>query len=231
MCFSATASYAAATVLLPTGLATIRRAYRRPGSKYVALAFLPLFFGLQQLFEGLIWTTSSLGNFGGVETFSLAYMFFSWLVWPVWIPYSAFFLETCRRRHLYLVFAILGGMLGALQYFPYFAHDNWLVVRLMENAISYEGKVLFDLIMRREITNTIYMAIILVPLLTSSSKNLRIFGCLVALVTLVVFIFFRSTYISVFCFGAALMSSYLVYVIFTETRSKAGEVSDPGVGC
>jgi hypothetical protein len=226
MCFSATASYTAAAVLLPAGLATIQRAYKQPGSRYVALAFLPLFFGLQQLFEGLIWTTSSLGHFDWVETFSLAYMFFAWLVWPVWVPYSAFFLEPCKRRHLYLVFAILGGMLGAVQYFPYFAHDNWLVVRMMENAISYEGKILFDLIMRREITNLIYMAIILVPLLTSSSKHLRIFGYLVAVVTLVVFVFFRGAYISVFCFGAALMSLYLVYVIFHETEAKAKQASD-----
>ncbi|MGE0652843.1 MAG: DUF6629 family protein, partial [Alphaproteobacteria bacterium] len=182
------------------------------------------------LFEGLIWTSSSLGHFGWVETFSLAYMFFAWLVWPVWIPYSAYFLEPCRRRRLYLVFAFLGGMLGALQYFPYFAHDNWLVVRLMENAVSYEGKILFDLMMRREITNTIYMAIILAPLLTSSSKHLRIFGCLVALVTLVVFVFFREAYISVFCFGAALMSLHLVYVIFHETGPEARPASDLRAG-
>ncbi|MDH3239913.1 MAG: hypothetical protein OEO83_04525 [Alphaproteobacteria bacterium] len=217
MCLSATVSYSAAAVLLPTGAVSIHRAFKK-GRRYLALAFLPLFFGLQQLFEGLTWTASGLGNYAAVQMYSMAYMLFAWLVWPIWIPYSTFPLEPCRRRHLYLVFAILGGMLGALQYFPYFAHENWLVVRLLDNAISYEGTVLFDLIMRREITSSIYLIVILVPLLTSSLNSLKIFGLLVSFVVAITYLFFTAAYISAFCFGAAVMSFYLVYVIFKGTR-------------
>ena len=226
MCLSATVSYTAAAVLLPTGAVSVRRAFRK-GRRYLALSFLPMFFGLQQLFEGLTWTSMGLGNHASVQMFSMAYMFFAWLVWPVWIPYSTFPLEPCRRRHLYLVFAILGGMLGAMQYFPYFAHENWLVVRLLDNAISYEGTILFDLIMRREITNTIYVAVILVPLLTSSLNSLKIFGLLLFLVILVTYLFFSFAYISAFCFGAAVISFYLVYIIFKDT--KAESISSPNV--
>jgi hypothetical protein len=221
MCLSATVSYTAAAVLLPMGAVGIHRAFKK-GRRYLALSFLPLFFGLQQLFEGLTWTSNSLGNYASVEVYSMAYMFFTWLVWPVWIPYATFPLEPCRRRHLYLVFAIIGGMLGAMQYFPYFAHENWLVVKFLENAIRYEGTVLFDLIMRREVTNTIYMAVILVPLLTSSLNGLKIFGLLLSLVTLATYLFFTFAYISVFCFGAALISFYLVYMIFRGTGDEAG---------
>ncbi len=41
-------------------------------------------------------------------------------------------------------------MLGAIQYIPYFAHEGWLAVKFLGRAISYEGTVLFDFIMRRE---------------------------------------------------------------------------------
>ena len=151
-----------------------------------------------------------------VLRYSLAYMFFSWLAWPVWVPLSTYFLEPCRRRYIYLIFAVVGGMLGAMQYFPYFAHEGWLVTKFFPHAISYQGAVLFDLIMRREITNAIYLFVIIAPLLTSSDRRAQIFGILISVVATVTYLFFQFAYISVFCFGGALMSLYIVYMIFRE---------------
>ena len=53
----------------------MHRAYEQK-RQYLPLATLPLLFGLQQLFEGLVWTAGHAGNQRAVETFSLAYMFF-----------------------------------------------------------------------------------------------------------------------------------------------------------
>lgn len=75
MCFSAEASYAAAAVLLPSSALAINRA--RKNRRYLAFAALPLFFGLQQLFEGLVWTAGNLSNANLVQRYSLTYMFFS----------------------------------------------------------------------------------------------------------------------------------------------------------
>lgn len=147
-------------------------------------------------------------------------MFFSWLAWPVWVPFSTYFLEPCKRRHVYLVFAMLGGMLGAMQYIPYFAHDGWLSVKFLAHAISYEGTVLFDLIMRREITYAVYLFVIIAPPLTSSKGSLNIFGLLIILAVAVTYLFFSYAYISVFCFGGAIMSIYLVYMVFHETADR-----------
>lgn len=216
MCFSAEVSYAAAAILLPAGVITIQRAYRKD-TRYLAIAALPLFFGFQQLFEGLVWTAANQENSTSIQSFSLAYMFFSWLAWPVWVPFSTYFLEPCRRRDIYLIFAILGGMIGAVQYIPYFAHDSWLTVKFLDHAISYEGTVLFDFIMRRETTYVVYLFVILAPLLTSSKRSVNIFGLLLVLVIAVTYIFFRYAYISVFCFGGAIMSVYLVYMVYRET--------------
>ena len=108
MCFSAEVSFTAAAILIPAGAITVHGAYRSNG-KYLAIAALPLFFGLQQLFEGLVWTGSELSSDSMVQRYSMAYMFFSWLAWPVWVPFSTYFLEPCRRRYVYLIFAIRGG--------------------------------------------------------------------------------------------------------------------------
>ena len=215
MCFSAEASFTAAAILLPAGALGMQRAHRTD-RRYLPFAALPLFFGLQQLFEGLVWTGNALSSDTMVLRYSLAYMFFSWLAWPVWVPLSTYFLEPCRRRYIYLIFAVVGGMLGAMQYFPYFAHEGWLVTKFFPHAISYQGAVLFDLIMRREITNAIYLFVIIAPLLTSSDRRAQIFGILISVVATVTYLFFQFAYISVFCFGGALMSLYIVYMIFRE---------------
>ena len=216
MCFSAEVSYTAAVILVPLGGIAMHRAYQTD-RKYLPIATLPLLFGLQQLSEGLVWTSGQSNNQSWVGTFSLAYMFFSWLAWPVWVPFSTYFLEPCRRRHVYLVFAVLGGMLGAMQYFPYFAHQGWLVTRFLPHAIVYDGTVLFDFIMRRELTYAVYLFVIIAPLLSSSHRRANIFGLLISLVVIVVYLFFRYAYISFFCIGGALMSVYIVYMIFIET--------------
>ncbi|MBR2536559.1 MAG: hypothetical protein IKE66_10855 [Hyphomicrobium sp.] len=215
MCFSAEASFTAAAILLPAGGFAIRKAYQI-NRNLVPLATLPMLFGMQQLFEGLVWTGNALSSDAMVERYSLAYMFFSWLAWPIWVPFSTYFLEPCRRRHVYLLFAILGGMIGAMQYFPYFAHDSWLVTKFFPNAISYQGTVLFDFIMQREYTYAIYLFVIIVPLLTSSNRRAQVFGILISLVAATTYLFFQFAYISVFCFGGALMSLYIIYMIFSE---------------
>ncbi len=219
MCFSAEVSYAAAAGLVPLGAVAMHRAYRTD-RKYLPIATLPLLFGLQQLAEGFVWTSGTYADRAWVETFSLVYMFFSWLAWPVWVPFSTYFLEPCRRRHVYLAFAIVGGMFGALQYFPYFAHQGWLVIRFLPRAIVYDGTVLFDLIMRRELTYAVYLFVIIAPLLSSSHRRANIFGLLISLVVAVVYLFFSYAYISFFCIGGALMSLYIVYMVYTETSAR-----------
>ena len=215
MCFSAEASFAVAAVLIPAGVLSMVRA-DKTDRRYVPIAALPLFFGLQQAFEGMVWMAD--GNVVLVERFSFAYMFFSWLAWTIWVPFSVYFLEPKQRKPLYLVLAILGGMMGAMQYFPYFAHDGWLTTEFLPHVIVYSGKELFDYIIGRTTTYSIYVAVVVGSLLLSSDANIRIFGMLVAAVTVVTYVFFSYAYISVFCFGGAVMSLYLVWMIFGDGR-------------
>jgi hypothetical protein len=213
MCFSAEASFTAAAVLVPAGVLGLRRAYQTD-RRYLAFAALPVYFGLQQLFEGFVWTGGVLGNAASIEAFAMGYMFFAWLAWPVWVPFSAYFLEPCKRRHVYLLFSIVGAVIGAMQFFPYFAHENWLIVRFLRHAISYEGTVLFDFIMRREATYALYLFVVIAPLVSSSNPSARTFGFLIIGVVVVVFVFFQFAYISAFCFGGALMSAYILYTVY-----------------
>ena len=70
--------------------------------------------------------------------------------------------------------------------------------------------------MQREYTYAIYLFVIIVPLLTSSNRRAQVFGILISLVAATTYLFFQFAYISVFCFGGALMSLYIIYMIFSE---------------
>lgn len=218
MCFSATASFTAAAVLLPAGAGAIYQAARTDRA-YTPICALTLFFGIQQAFEGGVWIAGNHGNMALVNIFSLGYMFFSWLAWPVWVPFAVYFLEPPRRRSLYLVLSILGGMLGAIQYVPYFLHENWLSTQFLPHVIRYNATELLDFVIGRDATYIIYVFVIIAPLLISSNQDARIFGVLVSGVLAVTYMFFQYAYISVFCVGGAIMSLYLVAAILRKKPS------------
>lgn len=232
MCFSPEASLSTAAILLPAGALSTWKAYRTDG-RYVPICALPMFFGLQQLLEGFVWIGGDSGNVALVTIASLGYMFFSWLAWPIWVPFSTYFLEPERRKPLYLVYAIVGAVLGAGQYLPYLVHNSWLSVRFLDAAVVYGGVELFDLLMGRELTYAIYLTVITLPPLLSTHGEIRIFGILVATVFAVTYLFFSFAYISVFCFGGAVISLYLVGMIYwlDGRRQKLGPTEDTfGVG-
>nr|WP_291398597.1 DUF6629 family protein [Devosia sp.] len=184
--------------------------------RFLALAALPVLFGLQQYFEGMVWLAGAAGDPASLAGNSLAYMFFAWIAWPVWVPISGLFVETGGRRLLYLAFVIGGAMLGGLLYVPYFAHDGWLAIRFLERAIVYDTTELLDFIMAREFTYGIYVFFVVTPLLISRDRHVRVFGLLIAGVLAVTYAFFQYAHISVFCFGGALASLYLVFAILQK---------------
>lgn len=210
MCLSAPVSFAAAAVLIPAGAYSAWRAWRTDRG-YAALAALPMLLGIQQFSEGVIWTAGAQGDTRLTELFSLAYMFFAWVGWPVWLPVSVYFTEPPRRHGAYLVFAIAGGMLGSVQWVPYLVHSGWLRVTLLERAIRYSDTELLDSVVSRPVTYLTYVTILIAPLVLATDRRIRLFGLLVAAVLAVTVGFFQWAYISVFCFGGAVISGYLLW--------------------
>lgn len=93
------------------------------------------------------------------------------------------------------------------------------------NKTRYEGTELLDLVTSREVTYSIYLSVIIAPLLLSSDPQVKIFGLLVAGVLVVTYTFFVFAYISVFCFGGAIMSLYLAFMILRKPTLDIFEAS------
>ncbi len=88
MCFSAEASFAAALFLAPCGVVTVGRALAYD-KRLLGFACFPLFFGIQQVTEGIVWLGVATPSVGPVTSTALIFLFFAYWFWPVWVPASA----------------------------------------------------------------------------------------------------------------------------------------------
>jgi hypothetical protein len=219
MCFSASVSYSAAAVLVGTGLYAVRQA-RRLQPPYLMWALVPVLFGLQQAFEGRVWQELDAGDAGAAVPYALGFHFFSHFLWLWWLPLSSYLVEPGQgktgklRKRVIGGCAIFGAFAGTLVYSVMLFHPEWMSVGIREHSITYDFSVPWRSSIHVPITPAaLYALTILVPLLISSHKLIRIFGVLAALSSVLTSAAYGYAYVSVWCFFAAALSLYLVYMI------------------
>ena len=199
MCFSAEASFSAATFLSVVGVASLRRA----ANYKLLLAAIPLLFAIQQLSEGVLWVY--LGrNWPHDIFFSSAqhiFLIFAFLIWPIWIPLSLARAErTIWRRRVLFGITACGALLAMIN--AMYAMETSISVAIVGHSLQYEGRVPSQAL--------IYPLIVLAPCFVSSLRYISLFGVLVAIGYAVASYFYTSAFVSVWCFFAALVS-LLVY--------------------
>lgn len=195
MCFSAEASFVSASVLGVIGLATLAKV-KNP--RHYLLALIPLFFGLQQFFEGLVWI--------GLEFAQYGYLYFAYLIWPVWVPLSLYYLEKePGRRSLILIFLLLGFLVSAIDFVSLIVYPP--ESKVVNCSIQYMAVQLpFKLI---------YGLVVVIPCFISSVKWMWAFGLAIAISFGVAEYFYQATFTSVWCFFAAWIS-LMCYAIVTS---------------
>ena len=214
MCFSASVSYSAAAVLVSTGVYAVQQA-RRLHPPYWMWALVPIFFGLQQAFEGGVWQEIDAGDARAAVPFALGFHFFSHFLWLWWLPLSSYLVEPGKiRKRVFGGCAIFGAFAGALVYSVMLFHPEWMSVALREHSITYDFSFPYRSPIHIPITPAaLYALTILVPLLFSSHRLIRIFGGLAILSSVLASAAYGYAYVSVWCFFAAVLSLYLVYMI------------------
>lgn len=233
MCFSATASFAASAVLIAGGATAVGLA-TRAGRKWVPLAALPVAFGIQQGLEGLVW----IGHIRGDPSFSLAagygFVFFSHFFWPAWAPFAVAFAEDlpAPRRRL-AAFAVVGAAFGALTYAA-LVLKGALVVAIIESSVAYNGQAAYESFIPSPFHMLLYAAyagIVLPPFFMSSHRGLRRLGALLTLALMAAMVVYRATFISVWCFAAALVSLGVLLILRDAARARLGaRVPDEAAG-
>lgn len=214
MCFSATASFVAGAVLIPIGGVALRRA-ARVDRRYLVFAAFPLLFGVQQSIEGAIWLGQDAPRSPLVHAGAMAFLLFAYLLWLVLTPLAAFLVETVPwRRRLLFGIMVFGAVFGAAMFVPLALHPEWLTVSFAGGSIHYGTQLIGDGLVTKEVVRVVYAAVICVPLLASTAAGVRGFGVLVALSVVLAFLFATHAFTSVWCFLAALVSGYIVVMLF-----------------
>ena len=225
MCFSATASFAVAAPLLPLGVYCLNRA-RRENVRWMPFAAYPLAFGLQQAVEGALWIGISSGDQALIGAASRGFLFFSHFFWLFWVPMSILALEPdAHRRRILAALAILGGLYGASLFLPILLNEDWLRVAVVHHSIVYKITLIYDGIVNRQVLQVIYAAIIVASLFICSVRQIKVFAMLMLVSVIVANLFFRYAFTSVWCFFAAILSLYVLYIVREELKSAQTETS------
>ena len=197
MCFSASASFTSAGVLLGVGTLTLKAVRHK---RELPIAAIPLLFAIQQLVEGVLWLTFSyeapLLNF----VMTHVYSFFSHVLWPAYVPFAVLMIEPQGwRRKVLLAFVVTGAAVGL--YLLYFLAVFPVVSQPTGQHIEYVSPHFFAL----EVM-TFYLLSTTVSPMFSSHSMVKIFGILALLSFVAAYFFYAVWFISVWCFFAAILS-------------------------
>lgn len=220
MCFSATASFTTATILLPLGAYALLRT-RRVKSPYWLFALYPLAFALQQAAEGWLWLALETRDPLATRTPALVFMFFSHLFWLFWVPFSTAMIEAQNsRRRLFFAISIVGALYGLSMYIPAVLYPDWLTLRLHERSIVYDVRLFYDQEVPRLLVRALYAVLVLLPLLASTHKEVRRFGVLIFVSVVIAYVYFAETFVSVWCYFAAVISIYVFFMLKQLNQSQ-----------
>src|SRR3989339_2119805 len=131
MCFSATASFAAASVLTLTGVVSMQRAWKTPMIWYAAL---PLLFGIQQAIEGVQWLLERPSAACSVAGYG--FLFFAFILWPVYVPFAMYAMEKVQSRRRILKWLTWFGATGSV-YLLYWYLTSPLSISVIQDSIHY----------------------------------------------------------------------------------------------
>ncbi|MBY0349545.1 DUF6629 family protein [Tabrizicola sp.] len=217
MCLSATVSFTASALLTAGGAAIIVKA-ARSNWRYLPIGLMPLFAGIQQFSEGFVWVGMNTGDNATMTLGAMGFIFFTWFMWPFWIPFSVWVLEPSdsRRRPWLMAMTLVGIVFGLMLYIPHGFGTDWLVVTVNQNSLAYENSMLLDQFLPRWLTYTIYVLLITVPPLLSRYRHMRHFAVTVMVVVVLDVTFLRYAYISFFCLLAGLATLHLAWIILTN---------------
>jgi hypothetical protein len=213
MCFSAQASFAGGVIISSIGIFTIHKVHK---PSQIIFASIPLFFGLQQIVEGILWLTLPLNGYDGLQKIA-AYMFLvmAQVIWPVMIPLSVLFMEESEKKRKILKVLLLVGVILSLYYACCLlllnVHPQIKGFHIQYNNNFPEFLMPFSFIL--------YLTSTITPLFVSSIKRTHLMGILMTFSCVVTAIFFTQYLTSVWCFFAALLSA-VVYWILSDSKKQ-----------
>ena len=210
MCFSAEVSFGASAVISTVGVMAIKKSTKK---EQLLFAMVPLLFGVQQFFEGWLWIALENGTYPRLENIAtFGFLIFAQLIWPIWVPLSAYTLEKNTTRKRLIGFALLLGIA--------------LFLILGYRMLTYDVKAQIDqfhiyyTVGHFRSTNwwsgIFYLLPAVFPFIFSSKRPINYLGLMMLLLFAIAKIFYLKYMISTWCLFAALLSVYIFFILKRE---------------
>ena len=208
MCFSAPASFIAGGALSATGVATLSKTTKK---REWPFASIPLFFGVQQLIEGIVWVSFDIPTLNLVATY--IYLFVSHVFWPIYVPFAVLLLEKNKmRKKVIALFFVIGSGVGA--YLLWLIATQPVAPSIVNHSISYPIIPVYGYFIL-----TLYVLATCGSCLISSHRLIKIFGVILLISFTISGVYYTQTFISVWCYFAAILS-VIVYVFIAQKDKK-----------
>lgn len=202
MCFGPVASFTASTFLSGIGIAVSKQVRARKEWLFAAFPFL---FAVQQFIEGVIWLLlRGSGSESLILILSRVYLVFAYNLWPVLCPISVYVIEPDAKRKTFFAGLTAVGVLTSAYLF-YCTAVNPLETIALGCSIRYDTfipKAFWFL--------TLYGAATILPFFVSTRRSVLMFGLPNLVLCVISFFIYNKTFISVWCFFAALISANLL---------------------
>lgn len=215
MCFSAEASFTVGAALVPAGVYCLWSAALKKPS-YAGLAAVPLIFGFQQIGEGFVWLGLNDRDAAVTRSASLFFLFLAQAFWPFWFPLLTTFMEPQpKRKAVFGCLTVLATAWFWALYYPLLIDPGMLQTKLDHHSIAYiyDELPVYHYIAKTPLRILYFLSVALPPLLGSETWG-RIPGLVLGALALIAIVVYDYAFVSVWCFFAAVMASYLVFLFY-----------------
>lgn len=236
MCFSATASFTAGAVLGTVGVAALSKAKSEPQRVF---GTIPLLFAVQQCMEGLLWLSLHNPSLAGWQSFfTYTFLVFAMAVWPFWIPFTIWKLETDERRKALIRFFVWTGAVVAVGVgiilfsypveviTPFCATCPVSGDNILSHHLHYEFSIPVLVKKLVIVFSILYIAATIITPFLSGIKKMKWLGVVFLASYLFAITFYHGFVISVWCFFAALLSFVVLWIIADENKPKPGRFNN-----
>jgi hypothetical protein len=214
MCFSATASFTSAALLITVGTAT---SLINPSKSQKMYAAIPILFGVQQAAEGLVWLSIGQEYSMTLQRVGvIGFLGFAMVVWPCWVPWSLFRMETLvLRKRILMLMGFIGVCVSAMT--AWYLFISTPSAYITGQCLAYSLKDLTRNV-PPNIDFLLYVTTVPLPFFVSSLRHVNITGALVLVGLVLSHIINREASTSIWCFFAAIASLNIAWSLLNERR-------------
>jgi hypothetical protein len=210
MCFSATASFTAAALTGAAGTVAVARA---ENPRDLPLATVPLFFAIQQALEGFLWLMLPIAPESAQSTcLTDGFLGFALVIWPAYAPLVAWLIEPDAKRKR-MIFPLVVAGFGVAAYMSWSLWVGDQSASIVDGHIVYENNpgAPFSL-------GWVYMAATAGAPALSTIPAVNILSVLVLLGSVIAYVAYTESFVSVWCFFAA-AASVVIVMHFERVRA------------